>query len=110
MATKVSVMENLRDFAILGAFVMVFALFINSFPGNAPVENNEYEEIEAYAATMTTNGDATLVSSGRNYMVTGGSFSDSMGILANRSVQGSRIISIDCSNGTGDNCIILYSK
>jgi len=108
--TKSSLVE-LKNIGIVCAFVVL--LLIGAYYLSTEKESgNDILNVVSTAApaSMTNYGDAVLVSSGKNYYVSGGLFNDSMMILANRSIRGDDIINTDCSNGTGKNCILIFNK
>jgi len=88
---------------LLGGFFVGYALHQMSDP---------YVEASSQAV-LATSGAATTAGStytGRVMMVHGGSLNDTMNIFASYSKSPDAIIGLDCSNGTGENCILLFNK
>jgi len=96
----------------IGIF-LAFAYIIYAGGGFNPdsVDNQFENAFGAQLTTMTSSGNAATVSgTWRAYLVTGGSANDSLNIMASHGKLAENIRALDCSNGTGKNCILIFDK
>ena len=83
----------------------------NDVQSNGLTTTTTIMEVEPeYTATTTFVGTAYLFDSGRVMYIAGGPVNDTMILYGLNSYPSDNLITIDCSNGTGDGCVLILKK